>query len=324
VLAAGLVAGLVAIAGDGLDGGSDAHACECDNFQSSFFDAPRPRNTLVEVWGDPPAPRLKRVAPVAPSRKQHASEFVALVPLGRDSLYRPAELLELGATYEVVVDGETRSAFTIDEEVDNDAPEFAGARSVSLRRYEGRNCCDAGPAREIEIAYDTVPLDLAFMVVSVRRVDKSEPPWRSVVGVGTRMWGDNRRDRTFLSSNGCVGAAAPAIEIDARYCVSVAAYDAAGNTAGGEAEVCDRVADCRPYTFDPIPECPRPLSHPELVAGPPDDEIPLKDASPERWLLERARVAVHPTSFAVFVLVLVVVLGRAARRWVQSLRGVGG
>lgn len=318
-MAAGLVAGLVAIAGDGLDGGSDAHACECPILQGSFFDVARPRNTLVEVPGDPPAPRLKRVAPVASSRKQHSSEFIALIPLGRDSLYRPAELLELGASYEVVVDGETRSRFTVAEEVDDVAPAFAGARSVRLRRYDGGSCCDGGPGREIEIAHDPAPLDVAFMVVSVRRVDKSEPPWRSVVGVGTGVPGEDRRDRKFLSTNGCVGAAAPAIEIDARYCVSVVAHDAAGNAAGGDVEVCDRVADCRPYTHDPIPECPRffgAMGYPAI----PTDEIELKDASPARWLWGRARVAVHPLSFGVFVVVLLIVVGR----WAQSLRGVGG
>jgi hypothetical protein len=323
-MVAALVAGLVATAGDGLDGGSDAHACcDCAILQGSFFDVPRPRNTLVEVWGDRPAPRLKRVAPVGPSRRQRSAEWIALVPLGRDSLYRPAELLDLGATYELVVDGETRSHFTIAEEVDDIAPAFAGARSVSLRRYDRGSSCDAALGREIEIAYDSVPLDVAFMVVSVRRLDKREPPWRSVVGVGTRLWDEYRRDRTILSSNGCVGAEAPAIEIDARYCVSVVAHDAAGNASGGDVEVCDRVADCRPYTRDPIPECPRPVGALEFRAE-PIDEIELKDASPERWLWGRARVAVHPLSFGVFVVVLVIGLGIAGRRWAQSLRGVGG
>lgn len=134
-----------------------------------------------------------------------------------------------------------------------------------------------------------MPADVAYLVVAVRRVDASEPPWRKLVGVER---GESFGDLTVLSSDMCLPNGAPAIEIDARYCVSVVAYDAAGNASGGDVEVCDRVADCRPYTRDPIPECPRPFSAPEFPAA--TDEIELKDASPKRWLWERARVAVHP------------------------------
>jgi hypothetical protein len=321
VTVVGLLAGLVATAGGGLDGGADAHACSCIHVPPSTFNVPRPRNTLVEVSGDPPAPRLKRVAPVGPSRRQRSGELIALVPLGRDSLYRPAGLLDIGATYEVVVDGETRSSFTIDEEVDDVAPAFAGARSLRLRRYDAWSNCDVGAGREIDIAYEPVPPGVAFLVLSVRRVDTGEPPWRRVIGVGTNVGPENRRDLTILSSDMCVGEEAPAHEIDARYCVSVAAHAAAGNASGGDVEVCDRVADCRPYTRDPIPECPRFVGAPEYPAA--TDEIELKDASPKRWLWDRARMAVHPLSFAGFVVVLVIGLGVAGRRWAQSLRGAG-
>jgi len=164
---------------------------------------------------------------------------------------------------------------------------------VAFRRYGDSDfACDEGQPREIVIEHDDLPRDVAFTVVSVRRQDAAGPAWQTItdVGDGSR---DGRRGRTLLSSDICAATPAPpSIERGATYCLSIAAYDAAGNAAGGDVEVCTPVVQCDVGSAT----CPGRDGEPVETGDP---EALIKNIEVAGWL--RARLRPFRTPLGVLV-----------------------
>ena len=272
------VAGWTAAAG--LAGGATAHAC-CLEIEGSYFAVERPRNTLVMVRGGDYVPSLRRVATMGAPGPQRRSESIPLAALGVGDLWRPERLLEVGAEYEVVVGPDVWSGFVVERDVDVSPPDFAGVTAATFRRHDW--------ATTVEVTHHPLPLDVAFIVVRLRR--------RGPGGIGSpQMLGirrgvtSHRRELTVLSST-CDFPNAPPIEVGATYCVSIVAHDAAGNASRGDVEVCSPVIE-----FPPGPE-----------------EIGLKDVTLPCWASARARLAAS-------ILALLVLC--AAWRWHRRRRAL--
>lgn len=240
---------------------------------------------------------MRRVASIGTSRRERATLWVPLEPTPLADMYRPARLLEVGAEYEVIVGDKVWYRFTVDEGVDVTPPAFAGARSAAFRRYSYSGiACDHGEPREIVIEHDDLPRDVAFTVVSVRRQDAAGPAWQEITGVGDASR-NGRRDRTLLSSDTCIASPPPPpIERGATYCLSIAAYDAAGNAAGGDVEVCKPVMQCDVGSWTCPPRAGEPVYDP---TG--DPEVVIKNIEVAGWLRARLRPFRTPLG-VVFVL----------------------
>jgi hypothetical protein len=102
-------------------------------------------------------------------------------------------------------------------------------------------CWTRDSLHQVTLDYDSFPADMMFGVLSVRREGEPEPFF--TLPVRDRPLNDNFPMPTTIASTIC-GPNAPELVARDVYCATLAAYDASGNVAGGDAEVCAVAQAC--------------------------------------------------------------------------------
>jgi hypothetical protein len=159
---------------------------------------------------------------------------------------QPDELLAAGAEYEIIVPPslfhERVTTFTVGDTLDESPPAFAGLAALAAHTYQFPNpdgCflgCISGGDRlsRLELTYDLPGADTAFLMLEVRHHDDLGPSH-----LVPFPWGPQE----YVEGMDC-WPAIPRLEPGETYCARLLAYDAAGNVAGADAEVCAVARSC--------------------------------------------------------------------------------
>lgn len=178
----------------------------------------------------------------------------------------PAELLELGATYEVVVtdpEGYVRQVgvFSVTTEIDDQPPILPAVEGFAAEAraypYGGSSCLDAtdGYIGQLRFELAGAPQGGAYSVMTVRQ-DGAAP--QTVAAAFVRD-----EPAIAISTGNCLSI--PPVAPEETYCASVTVYDLAGHAVSTD-ERCARAVECALRLDDPGP--PRECLPPTSVAPP--------------------------------------------------------
>jgi hypothetical protein len=216
-----------------------AHACTCPLPSAVYLpgdgSTDLPLNTGVAILdGDGLQIELHdaadAVVPITVEMHEDWRVLRPMAPLAPDAMYTVVDVTTATPV--------TRVTFTTGEAMDTEPPAFGGLVQLAPTTYPVDSNLDApctsscviasgGVASQLELMFVNPPPDTAVFVATVYRQRDHH------VLSTTRITPDTH----FLGFQEC-GPQAPALEVGAMYCASLAAYDLAGNVAGDNVEVC--------------------------------------------------------------------------------------
>lgn len=181
---------------------------------------------------------------------------------------------EASHEYEVIVTGadfSVRTTFQTGVASDVTPPAFSGLGTAAFETMkwpvvqpDGGACggsCDrtsGGRLSRVILGYSPPPSDTQLLTLQLVHNSVHEE------FLIPRPWTNN-----IVGFDGCNRV--PVLEVGARYCARLVAYDVAGNMSGDTAEICADTVDCHPE-LEPGIDCrPSQVCTPETVEPPPDD-----------------------------------------------------